>query len=309
MQDINLEDRTYVLNPFIQYPDDSLLHSISDFGMLHPPLLLEKQDRSLIVLSGRRRIEAYLQISRAQKSLPALIISSDEDNPNPANSPYLFTLLLQHQLLGGSLSIIEQAVFFRKASLTLKEEDVLNLLPVLGMKAKPHIPGELIALLDLEPAVQIGLHRGIITQRSGKTLSRFSQADQKQLAELIEQFQFGGSKQQKMIDRFFQLSKREQISVEILLSQWREKEKDKQLNGPQRASSLLRWLDRQCQPSLTQAEEEFRKFCSRLQLPVGVQIDHTLSFEDEQVTLRMNFGSKEELALIWPRMKKLLNSR
>ena len=258
LQDINLTDRSYTLNPFPQDPEQDLLQSISNFGILQPPLLLEKKDHTLTVLSGRRRIEAYLQVSKAQEChLTALIIPFREEKPE--YQLHLFTTLLQHQLLGGSLTVIEQAIFFQKATLVLEEQEVLSLLPVLGLKAKPHIPGELISLLDLEPAVQLGLHRGIISQRSGKKLSRFSPVDQKQLAEVINTYQLGGSKQQKLIEHFFQLTQREQVSVEVLLGRWQDKEKDKQLNGPQRASSLLRWLDRECQPRLTQAEEDIQK--------------------------------------------------
>ena len=315
LQDINLTDRSYTLNPFSQAPEQDLLQSISSFGMLQPPLLLEKKDHTFTVLSGRRRIEAYLQVSNAQECrqdregchLTALIIFLNEGKTD--NQLHLFTTLLQHQLLGKSLTVIEQAVFFQKAMLVLEEQDILALLPMLGLKAKPHIPGEFISLLDLEPAVQLGLHRGIISQRSGKKLSRFSLADQKDLAEVINTYQLGGSKQQKLIERFFQLTQREQVSVEILLGRWWDKEKDKQLNGPQRTSSLLRWLDRECQPRLTQAEEAFRKFCNQLQLPAGVRLEHSLSFEEEQVTLSMDFSRKEKLAEIWPKINELVKKK
>ncbi|MDU9047401.1 MAG: hypothetical protein Q3M30_01025 [Candidatus Electrothrix sp. Rat3] len=315
LQDINLVDRTYILNPFIQEPDQGLLQSISSFGILHPPLLLQKQDSTYIILSGRRRIEVHLQVSnkalgcqqeqKGNEYITALtlpFVNKEEE----ANRRCLFTTLLQHQLLGKSLTMIEQAVFFQKASQFLNEQEILTLLPMLGLKAKPHIPGELISLLDLEPAVQLGLHNGVISQRSGKKLSRLAPADQKQLAEVIGEYQIGGSKQQNLIERFFQLTQREQVSVEVLLARWQDKEKDKQLNGPQRISSLLRWLDRECQPRLTQAEEAFRKFCNQLQLPAGVRLEHSLSFEEEQVTLSMDFSRKEELAEIWPQLEALL---
>ncbi|MCI5157096.1 MAG: hypothetical protein D3906_01405, partial [Candidatus Electrothrix sp. AUS1_2] len=66
LQDINLADRSYSLHTFHSPPEPDLLESISNFGILHPPLLLEKQNRSFVVLSGRKRIEAYLQITGAQ---------------------------------------------------------------------------------------------------------------------------------------------------------------------------------------------------------------------------------------------------
>jgi hypothetical protein len=298
-----------------QNSKQDLVQSIRDFGILQPPLLLEQQEGFYIILSGRKRVEAYLQICHnrhepdQQKKnndyITALIIASDQEN-HEGYSLHLFNVLLQHQLFGGSLTLIEQAIFFQKASQALEGPDVLSFLPLLGLKAKPHIPDELISLLDLEVSVQQGIHEGRISQRSGKKLSRFSPADQKKLAEIISEYQLGGSKQQKLLERFLQLTKREQISVEKLFNSWWEKVKEKNLNGPQRTASLLRWLDQQYQPRMTEAEEEFKKFSSQLQLPAGVQVEHSPSFEEEQVTLHMNFKNKEELARIWPQIKMLI---
>jgi ParB family chromosome partitioning protein len=305
LQDINLTDRSYSLNPFHQEPKQDLVQSISELGILQPPLLLEQQDGTYIILSGRKRLEACLQQKQDDDYITALIIVPDRNNQE-SYPLYLFSSLLQHQLLGHPLTLIEQAIFFQKASQILEEQDILSFLPLLDLKAKPHIPGELIALLELERSVQQGIHSGIITQRSGKKLSRFSPTDQKKLAEIIYDYQLGGSKQQKLLERCFQLTKRQQISVEKLLDPWREKVREKNLNGPQNAASLLRWLDQQYQPRITAAEKEFKKFSAQLQLPVGVQVEHSPSFEEEQVTLSIHFKSKEELARIWPQIKVLI---
>ena len=302
LQDINLDDRSYSLNLFPENSNQALVQSISEFGILHPPLLLEQQD-GYIILSGRNRIEAYQQ-GNEHSSITALTLAVKKDEKK--SKIYLFKALLQHQLLGNTLTLIEQAVFFRKATQFLEEQDILAFLPLLGLKIQPHIPGELISLLDLEFSVQQGIHEGVISQRSGKKIARFSSADQKKLAEIIYEYQLGGSKQQKLLERFFQLTKRRQVSVETLFGSWWEKVKDKNLNGPQRIVSLLCWLDQQYQPRMTEAEEEFKKFSSQLQRPVGVQVEHSPSFEDEQITLSMNFKSKEELARIWSQIKMLI---
>ncbi len=311
LQDINLDDRSYSLNPFLQNPKQDLIQSINEHGILHPPLLLEQQDDIYIILSGRKRIDAYLQSHPAPEYqqgkdsyITALILTENEEKT--ASKSHLFKTLLQHQLLGSRLTLIEQAVFFQKAAQLLEKQDLLSFLPLLGLKPKPHIPGELISLLNLEFSVQQGIHEGRIAQRSGKKLSRFSPADQKKLAEIIYGYQLGGSKQQKLLERFFQLTKREQISVEKLFGSWGEKMRKKNLNGPQKTASLLRWLDQQYQPRLTQAEEKFRKFSSQLQAPAHVQIKHSPFFEEEQVTLSMNFRNKEELARIWTQLKMLI---
>ncbi|MCI5135527.1 MAG: hypothetical protein D3920_10750 [Candidatus Electrothrix sp. AW2] len=318
LQDINLDNRRYSLHPFRQEPEQTLLQSISTFGILHPPLVLEQQDHTFIVLSGKRRIEAYLQIYNAnaqenqqkkdKKYITALTLTVKEtaNEETEQEQLHLFTVLLQHQLLGGPLTPIEQAIFFQKAAAVLEKQNLLSFLPLLGLKPKPHIPGELISLLDLNLSVQQGIHEGRISQRSGKKLVRFSTGDQEKLADIIHEYQLGGSKQQKLLERCFQLTKREQISVKELLDSWCDRIKEKNLNGPQKTASLLRWLDQQYQPRLTKAEKEFKKFSAQLQLPVGVRLEHSLSFEEEQVTLHIDFSRKEELTKIWPKLEALL---
>ncbi|MCI5131221.1 MAG: hypothetical protein D3904_06785, partial [Candidatus Electrothrix sp. EH2] len=188
LQDINLTDRTYSLNPFSQEPEQDVLQSIGRLGILHPPLLLEKRNQPFLVLSGRRRIAAYREIVNTQPEggqghkkqkdneyITALVVSGEESSIEPL---HLFATLLQHQLLGGSLTVIEQAVFFQKAAVALEEQEIRDLLPLLGLKAKPHVLDDLIALLDLESSVQLGLHKGIIHQRSAKKLALFAPADQ-----------------------------------------------------------------------------------------------------------------------------------
>ena len=302
--DIDLSDTRYTLNPFpSEGPDDQLSASIRTFGILHPPLLLELTDNRFIVLSGRKRVQAAG--GTIDTPITALVISREYvDQPQ-----VILCTLLQHQLIGPPLSIIEQALFFKKAMDCLPAEEIIKFLPMMGYKAKPHIPNELTSLLDLDPTVQQGLHEGILSLRAGKKLLQFSPADQRILAELISELQMGGSKQQKLIDLVFELTKRLQTSAGELLNNWQEKEKDTQRNRPQKAASLLSWLQRKCRPISLAAEENFKKFCRQLELPAGVRISHTLSFEDEQVTLCVDFNSRKELKKKWPQIKSLLQGQ
>ena len=274
--------------------------SVRAFGFLHPPLLLELDDDRFIVLSGRKRIQVAAEES--DTIITALVIKRKYVDQHQL----IFSTLLQHQLIGSSLSIIEQAIFFKKAMACQPAESVITLLPILGYREKSHIPAELISLLDLDPTAKLELHRGVLSQRAGKKLLLFSSADQKVLAELISALQLGGSKQQKLIEFVLELTKRLQISADELLNSWGEKEKDKQYNGPQKAASLLSWLQRKCSPRSVAEEENFTKFCQQLQLPPGVRLSHTLSFEDEHVTLIVDFESRKELKKKWPQIKSTL---
>ncbi|MCK5516716.1 MAG: hypothetical protein KAI39_07575, partial [Desulfobulbaceae bacterium] len=237
---IDLTDNRYALNPFFGAEPEALAESIRVLGMLHPPLLLEIDSNSFIVLSGKKRV----QIAAQQVGVPltALVIQNQEKNTG--QQLLIFTTLLQHQLIGSSLSIIEQAIFFKKSLECLTAEEVNSLLPLLGYKPKPHIPHQLIALLNLGLSVQQGLHEGFLSQRAGKKLALFTHSDQQTLVALIKELQLGGSKQQQLIDSVLELTKRLHIKAEQLLNRWRDQEKNKnsRSNKPQQAASLLNWL-------------------------------------------------------------------
>ena len=121
--------------------------------MLSPPLLLEYgENKQLITLSGRRQL---LNL-REDTELTALVLPHKYQDQQ-----LILSLLLRHRLLSSSLSLIEQAIFCQKALGWLAVKEVIPFLPLLGHKAKPHIIEQLIALLALDPAVQLGLHQGI----------------------------------------------------------------------------------------------------------------------------------------------------
>lgn len=300
INEINLKDTSYQLTPFPSTePDKRLKDDIRSHGILHPPLLLEQGSHLYIVLSGRKRIEAVG--NELDEAIPALILTTKQ----PLQ---IFSTLLRHRMIGSPLNPVEQAVFCQKALASLSMDELLPLLPVMGLKEKPHIPSQLIALLKLEESVLMGLHRGWISLRAAKNIALLPKPDQQVLCQWIKQLQLGGSKQQKLIDLVNELTQRLQINAETLLAQWQKKGQERQqLNGPQQGASLLNWLQEQYSPSLTTAEKQFREFCKELGLPPGVEVTHTLSFEDEEVRLSIDFGCKEKLKEKWEQIRPLLD--
>jgi len=298
---IDFSDTSYQLLPFSQEQTNNELRiSIQKFGILQPPLLLEQSSENFIILSGKQRLQ--LLVHTEETDVTALVLSTGyREQPE-----ILFHLLLEHQLQGSPLSVIEQAVFFKKVQNSLSEEELLHFLPILGYKKKTHIPGELISLLQLDPIVQRQLHNGTLSLRSGKKLLGFNVYDQQALAKIIKKFKMGGSKQQKLIDLFFELSKRLKTSVDQLITSWQQAEKDKQGNGPQKTAALLNWLQQQCCPLSIAAEEDFQKFYRQLKLLPCTRLSHTPSFEDDQLDLLVKFSSKKELQKKWPQLKKIL---
>ena len=295
---IDLTDTTYLLRPV---PDDApeppCLAAIEVHGILHPPLLLEQTDRQKVILSGRRRVKAAVHLGMA--TIPALVL--------PAATPMArrLELLAEHARIGSELSIIEQAILLDKASQWLSEQECLALLAALGHnRPGQQMIRDLVALLDLEPAVIRGLHQGTVHPKTGRRLARLQPADQEEIARLITELRLGGSKQQKLLDLASELIMRRRKPLAGILQEMAP-EGDRG-NIPQRAAALLQWLQAECTPRSHAAEQKFRAFCRRLYLPAGVRLRHTPAFEDERLFLEIEFPDQRQLEEVWPEMRQLL---
>ncbi|NOQ45302.1 MAG: hypothetical protein GQ559_01285 [Desulfobulbaceae bacterium] len=299
VKDIDHRDTTYQLSPAVSEPPDAeLIKSIKQYGILHPPLVRHKQNHGYIVLSGKKRIIAAKQLGF--NAITCLIIHKNQTEHQA------WELLLQHAGIGSQLSIIEQANFFKKTSVVLPEERILSYLPLLGYKSNPFKIREFTTLLSLEKSAIVALHEGCLHQKSGIKLASLSHLNQQQLIGLVREFHLGGAKQQKLIDYAIELIKREKgQSLSQIVKKWRQGQQ-RSNNMPQLAASLFQWLHGMCFPRMVAAEEQFKVFSRSLHLPDGVQVHHTLSFEDDAVILSITFDGREALREGWLKIKETL---
>ncbi len=300
---LNLEDMTFNLSPLDhEEPDAELIESVRQFGILCPPLVQEQAAGGFLVVSGRKRIRAALHRPATGKML-CLVVPHDI----PAFS--LFSLLLHHALIGGQLSVIEQANFFRKTLNRLPEARALPLLVPLGYKAQKYKIEELLNFLSLDPSVITALHLGRIQAKSAQKMRRLTPADQQELARLITELRLGGSKQHKLIDLSIELMMRHERSMrEIIAHYRRENEEKNQENKPQEAASFLRWLFGKCHPGSVAAEAEFKRFAAGLEVPPKINVDHTRSFEDDAVVLSLFFANRASLLKVWPEIRTIMTA-
>lgn len=300
---IDLSDNSYAINPFTETSPDTIAHGDkSAYSVFHPPLLLKKQTNSYIIVSGKKCLVD--QSKENKPSIPVLVIKEEFSN----KQSLIYRLLLQHRLLQGQLSSIEQATFFKKALPVFNQKNLSECIQLLGLKPKYNIQREAESLLQLDITVQRCLHEGIIPLRSVKKLKLLNRDDQKEIVDLIRELRLGGSKQQKSIAGIIELTKRLQISCQDLINQWKKTLPNSQKNTPQKASALLTWLELKCHPRSKTAEQEFKKFCKQLKLPTTMRLSHSPAFEEEQVTLSIDFSSKEQLERLMPQLKDILQA-
>ncbi len=297
---IDTSNNTFSICPQNNCPSNELIESIRKFGVIHPPLLQKSNDKKYIIISGKKRILACLS-NNPPESITGLILPKNID---PAT---LYHYLLIHALTGSQLSIVEQAIFLKKASQVFQDEDILQFLKHFGYKPQAHFIQNLLKILSLDKSIINHLHEGILHPRIIRYLYKLSPFDQIQIGTLIDKLKLGGSKQLKLTEMLYELQRRNNEPLCEIIRDW-EKLPDttEKKNLPQLTNTLFQWLNAQCYPKKTEAEAEFHRFSKTLKVPTNVQLFHSKSFEDDQVSLSITFNNKNELIHAWKTIKPFI---
>lgn len=296
LTDLEFPD-TFIGSLFTQV-DQHILDQVERFGILQPLPVQQVVGQSFRLLAGYPYLPVLRKLGYKEVICQVIIGSSLFS---------CFAMQICHSLSTVQISPILQAHLLKAAMLTLAEMEVMQLLSLLGYKPQRYKMQELVALLDLSPSSVLALHRGFIALKTGRLLSRLSKEDQDNLVELIEKYRPGWSKQQKLIEMLIELSLRHNQSIEALVNPWMgSRQDDDPANVPQQLQSLLRYLQELSFPHLTDAEKRFQRLIQELNPPICVQLNHSASFEDESVELRILCKDIPSFKKLWTSLPRLL---
>ena len=280
-------------------PDPQLLAKLAEFGQLQPLLVLQRPQEPHQLRSG---YEQYLAL-RALGAEQVVCQLLPPDTP-----PFrCFALEILADLTGPQASPVAQAHLLRQARQVLDEQEQLRLLGLMGYKPQPYKLKELSALLSLDQAAVLALHRGTLSPKSAKLCLSLAAEEQQMLVEVITSHRLGGSKQQKLVEMVTELSRRHHQPITTLLHGWRSTAEETAAdNPPQRLQALMQHLQEQCHPDETAAEQRFLALVQELQPPETVRIRHCLSFEDESLEVCLRLADAATLRRQWQGIKKLM---
>ncbi|OGQ98715.1 MAG: hypothetical protein A2505_02015 [Deltaproteobacteria bacterium RIFOXYD12_FULL_55_16] len=303
LQNLNFQDFSNSLTPEeAREPSAELLASVARTGILHPPILREQGRATLEIVTGRRRLLAAQQTLH---SISAICLVLPAETP-PAEA---LAINLEDTLLRGDISVVEQAIFFQKILVHLEENEAARrFLPALGLEPHRHHLQNLLQLLRLEEHLLGALHEKRLHEGVARELLALNFTDRLSLYEIIETLSLSVSNQKKITATCRELATRGNTSIMALLCQPEVREilTPQETNIPQKTARLMHWLTEQRFPSLTAAEQEFRSFAATLKLPNGLTLNHSPSFEQDQVHLSIPFGNREELRRAWPLIANVL---
>lgn len=284
----------------VQQPLSEEVQLIGRFGQIQPILVSRHLagKSELLVLSN---ITQYLALCQAGVFQVACRILPAQTAPINA-----FALRIMHDRQAYSNSLVIQAYLLKEAEALLDQQELLSLLPLMGLKPQQHVLKERKKLIQLDSSVQQALHNKVLNNKCVPLLLRLPPAEQQQIVHLVTHYRLGGSKQQNLVDMLVELYLREGSTSKTLLTQWQRDVEPPRNNLPQEAQSLLSYLLARCNPHLVRAEERFCEQVQRLQAPEQISITHTPAFEDEGVTVHINYANWPALQAHWQQLLQLV---
>lgn len=294
-EQIDFNDKTYHLRPESDSDDaavNDLASSIQFCGILHPPIVLVREDRNHTIIAGRRRLSIYRH-QAAAKVCHCLVV------PAAATPLDCWQLFFEEGLLGPAWSLIVKARFLDKIITTDggREEDALRFMERLGLPANSHHLRKIIALTELEAPLVSAAQQGTISEKTALAMTAMSFRDRLAVFELISDLRLSVSNQRRLIQTCLELCRRESTSIHAVLSS-REIMNilaEQAVSLPQQTVCLMKHLQNRQFPRLSVAEEEFKAWQDRLQLPKWASVSHTPAFEKDRVCLNLDFSNRGRL--------------
>ena len=292
IKQIDLSDE-WNLHPFLGHkPSSRLQHSIQTIGLLHPPILQKCHDNRYRLICGRNRLRVIQAEREKSTAINALIL--DKDVPPQRVLHYV----LEDQLLSGTLSPMEKLYFFKYCLNHMEmEEAAHNFSPALKEKVQSHLVIRMLPLLDLEFEIQKSIHGGKVGEKLALELHQLTPDDRLTLFKIFQELELGGGKQKRLWTLTRDLAFRQGKTITSLLA-----EPDvtfvldhPEMNGPQKASSLLTLMQKRVTPASSAAEESFQQAVSAMQLPPTATISHSPAFEKNEVYVNLRFETLAEV--------------
>ncbi|MBU0965491.1 MAG: hypothetical protein KKA54_03820 [Proteobacteria bacterium] len=300
---IDFSDDSFSLVPsFItsQVPA-SLAASVRRCGILHPPIVKEKSTASFTIVAGRKRLLAAIGATGAS-SCDCYKLTEKTDEID------VLAICLEDALLSRPLTPVERAVFFKKALALIDDNELASrFLPLMGLtQSVYHIQRDL-RLLELEEPLLIAMHQGILDDKVAYELGKFSFSDRVALFEVINALHLSVGNQKKLAITCRELAARNNTTISALLH---SPEVDSiinhgEANSPQKTANLMKWLTCERFPRLSQAEKEFQHFVTGLALPDQARVEHSPSFEKDELLFTLSCANRKEFLTIWQEIRDL----
>jgi len=287
LSSIDLEDNTFRITTDTRIED--LILSIKSVGLLNPPILIKKTS-GFQIISGFRRISAYISLGMAE--IPARIVDSDRKKLECVK------FAITENSLQRTLNLIEKSRSFYMLSGFYKDNDHLaGAASALGLPDNPSIINNIKKICKLPRDIQNGVLSNTISLAMALELEILEKDEGSAFAIIFDNLKLSLNKQREIITHVKEIAIRENISIINLLnkSHLREIADDKDLDRNQKIKKIRLYLKQRRFPEITRAEKELEKRLKELKLGSKIKLIPPKNFEASTYSLNLQFASMEQL--------------
>ncbi len=285
---------------------DTLLHSFKQIGVIHKPILLANKTGALEILCGFKRLQYFLNRENA-KVVECLIVPEDTEIST------ILEILLADQSHCHPLSLAEKGRFVEICSRYFSHQEIVaTYLEKLQVRRNISSISLLLLLLQQDPLIITETHAGRLQEKMVSEVLRLPEkSDRLAFVKFFKDLSMGDGKQKKFFTLIRDLAFRQNSTIADYLSSpaIASITNHPVLNTPQKIQHLNTLLQHQLNPHSTMAEENFLYQVQTLRLPPRCSIAHSLSFENDNVTLSISFNSLDECAHVAKNISALLPSK
>lgn len=267
---------------------DDLFASLSRTGILHPPIVIAKDNNRFDIVCGFKRL---LFASSAGKIQQVDCIVLDGNTP-PAS---ILEIVLTDQCIAHPLSMAEKARFLEICTGYLQQQEIVaTFCERLMLGKRIATLATLLEVLKQHPLVIAEIHGGALQEKIVMELLRLpKEADRIAMVKLFKNLSMGDGKQRKYLPLIRDLAYRHNTSIAAYLDNPAIQGilHHPEMNNPQKIQHLSTFLQHQTNPLSSQAENDFVRRVRTLQIPENCTITHSPSFETDEVTLSITFDS------------------
>jgi ParB/RepB/Spo0J family partition protein len=288
-----------------------LVAAIQAVGLINPPVLRHKDNRTYRIVCGFRRVEACKSLGWPEINGRILVGDLSELD--------LLKLAILDNRSHRPLNIVEQARAIQKLSAHIPANNRLEVLArLLGFPPNRKVYQKISALGRLPEVVLAGLLNETISFEAGADLSCLSREEALAFFDVLKGLKLSQNKQREIIRLVREIAAREDLKpLHVLQGEdIRAIVDSPDFNRNEKGSMFRAYLKRRRFPTLVEAEERFLRDLKALKLNEDVHITPPPYFEGGSYTLRMTFKNLEDFSKVRqtlnamaknPALKRLLN--
>lgn len=281
---INIKDERFRISHYFDLTP--LIRSISEIGLIHPPVVTYRK-RDALIVTGWKRVLACQTL--ALSSIPCRIYEGQDDRE-------AFRLAFEENLTFRPFTLLEKArILIRLVQFGVSENDIIKHdLPLLEIPQTIHYLDKYLLIAALDPETKSIIHSKNMGFPVAQLLTKYGEEERRLLIPFLHAL--GQNKQRELLQNLLEISKRDHIPIQSILAgqEIQRTAMAHNLSPLQKAEEIRKQIHKKRYPALSSWVDSFKSRKRGLDWPDDIKIEPSPFFEKEEFEAQFTFKDFDE---------------